>query len=127
MMRRKFSQEFKIEAVSLMTDQCMAVRHAARDLDVAESMLRHWMRELDRSSCRSFSRKRADGSRFGRDGHLWRHRFFVLNVVSGRFSASVARRFNGFRPLFGWPAALWLWSDPYAQAFACHQIHRFMV
>ena len=45
MTRRKFSREFKIEAVRLVTDRGVAVAQAARDLDVAESVLRRWMRE----------------------------------------------------------------------------------
>jgi len=36
MTRRKFSREFKIEAVRLVTDRGVAVAQAARDLDVAE-------------------------------------------------------------------------------------------
>ena len=44
--RRKFVREFKIEAVRLVTDRGVAVAQAARDLDVAESVLRRWMREL---------------------------------------------------------------------------------
>ena len=46
MTRRKFSREFKIEAVRLVTDRGVAVAQAARDLDMAESVLRRWMREL---------------------------------------------------------------------------------
>jgi transposase len=46
MTRRKFSREFKIEAVRLVTDRGVAVAQAARDLDVAESVLCRWMREL---------------------------------------------------------------------------------
>lgn len=46
MTRRKFSREFKIEAVRLVTDRGVAVAQAARDLDLAESVLRRWMREL---------------------------------------------------------------------------------
>lgn len=46
MTRRKFSREFKVEAVRLVTDRGVAVAQAARDLDVAQSVLRRWMREL---------------------------------------------------------------------------------
>ena len=46
MTRRKFSREFKIEAVRLVTDRGVAVAQAARDLDVGESVSRRWMREL---------------------------------------------------------------------------------
>lgn len=54
MTRRKFSREFKIEAVRLVTERCVAVAQAARDLDVAESVLRRWMRELTESSTAAF-------------------------------------------------------------------------
>ena len=43
--RRVFSREFKLEAVKLVTERGVAVLQAARDLDVAESVLRRWMRE----------------------------------------------------------------------------------
>jgi transposase len=46
MTRRKFSREFKIEAVMLVTDRGVAVAQAALDLEVAESVLRRWMREV---------------------------------------------------------------------------------
>lgn len=45
MQRRVFSREFKLEAVKLVTERGVAVLQAARDLDVAESVLRRWMRE----------------------------------------------------------------------------------
>ena len=45
MQRRVFSREFKLEAVRLVTERGVAVVHAARDLDVAESVLRRWMRD----------------------------------------------------------------------------------
>jgi len=40
MARRKSSREFKVEAVRLVTDRGVEVAQAARDLDVAESVLR---------------------------------------------------------------------------------------
>ena len=45
MVRRKFTKEFKFEAVKLVTERGVAVAQAARDLDLAESVLRRWMRE----------------------------------------------------------------------------------
>jgi transposase len=45
MTRGKFSREFKIEAVKLVTERGVAVAQACRDLDLAESVLRRWMRE----------------------------------------------------------------------------------
>ena len=42
MQRRKFSREFKLEAVRLIKDRGVAVAQAARDLDVHENVLRKW-------------------------------------------------------------------------------------
>jgi transposase len=44
--RRKFSKEFKVEAVRLIQDRGVSVSQAARDLDVGETVLRRWVREL---------------------------------------------------------------------------------
>jgi transposase len=44
-MRRKFTKEFKFEAVKLVTERDVSVAQAARDLDLAESVLRRWVRE----------------------------------------------------------------------------------
>ena len=49
-----FSREFKIEAVKLVTDRGVAVAQAARDLDLAESVLRRWMRELTAAPAAAF-------------------------------------------------------------------------
>lgn len=46
MQRRKFSREFKLEAVRLIKDRGVAVAQAARDRDVHENVLRKWAREL---------------------------------------------------------------------------------
>ena len=54
MTRRKFSREFKTEAVKLVTDRGVSVAQAARDLDLAESVLRRWMRELTAAPTAAF-------------------------------------------------------------------------
>ena len=46
MQRRKFSREFKLEAVNLVSARGVAVAHAARDLDVHQNVLRKWVREF---------------------------------------------------------------------------------
>lgn len=46
MRRRKFSREFKLEAVRLVKDRGVAAAQAARDLDVHENVLRKWVRDL---------------------------------------------------------------------------------
>ena len=39
-------REFKVEAVKLVTKLWVGASQAARDLDVRETVLRRWMREL---------------------------------------------------------------------------------
>ena len=66
MTRRKFSREFKVEAVRLVRDRGVAVAQAARDLDVAESVLRRWMRELTATPATAFP-----GNGQSRAGNVW--------------------------------------------------------
>ncbi len=48
MQRRKFSREFKLEAVKLVRERGGgAVSQAARDLDLHENVLRKWVREQE--------------------------------------------------------------------------------
>ena len=42
--RRKFSREFKVEAVKLVRERGVTLTQAARDLDVHVSVLRTWVR-----------------------------------------------------------------------------------
>ena len=45
MQRRKFSREYKLEAVRLIKERGVSVAQASRDLGVVESVLRRWLRE----------------------------------------------------------------------------------
>ena len=45
--RRKFSREFKLEAVKLVRDRGVAIVQAARDLDLNHNVLRRWLKEHD--------------------------------------------------------------------------------
>jgi Transposase and inactivated derivatives len=54
MARRKFSREFKIEAVRLIKERGVSVAQAGRDLDVHENVLRKWMRELAADPAHAF-------------------------------------------------------------------------
>ena len=42
MQRRKFSREFKIEAVKLVRERGVSVAQAGRDLGIHENVLRKW-------------------------------------------------------------------------------------
>ena len=44
--RRAFTDEFKAEAVRLVTVEGHPARQVARDLDIHESLLRRWQRKL---------------------------------------------------------------------------------
>ncbi len=45
MERRKFTREFKLEAVKLIRERGVTVAQAARDLGVHGTVLRRWVRE----------------------------------------------------------------------------------
>jgi transposase len=57
MQRRIFSREFKLEAVNLVRDRGVGVAQAARDLDVAESVLRRWIRDAEADLLHAFPGK----------------------------------------------------------------------
>ena len=44
MTRRRFTREFKLEAVRLIREQGISVAQASRDLDIHENVLRKWAR-----------------------------------------------------------------------------------
>lgn len=46
MRRRKFSREFKLEAVRLLKDRGVVIARAARDLDLHGAVLRKWIRDF---------------------------------------------------------------------------------
>jgi transposase len=45
MKRRLFSREFKLEVVRLLQERGASIVQASRDLDLAESVLRGWIRD----------------------------------------------------------------------------------
>lgn len=44
--RRQYSDEFKIEAVKMVTDQGFSVAEAARNLKISDNLLRRWRDQL---------------------------------------------------------------------------------
>jgi transposase len=46
MSRRKFSREFKLEAVKLVRERGVSMAQASRDLDVHVNVLRKWVRDV---------------------------------------------------------------------------------
>ena len=54
MHRRKFSREYKLEAVRLVRERNVSVAQAARDLDVHENVLRKWVKEYGSDPAQAF-------------------------------------------------------------------------
>lgn len=54
MARRRFSREFKLEAVRLVRDQGISVARAAGDLDLHENVLRKWVRLYEADPAHAF-------------------------------------------------------------------------
>lgn len=54
MQRRKFSREYKLEAVKLVRERGVGVAQAARDLDVHENVLRKWVGEYGSDPAQAF-------------------------------------------------------------------------
>ena len=54
MVRRRFSREFKLEAVRLVRERGVSVAQAARELDVHENQLRKWVREFTSDPVQAF-------------------------------------------------------------------------
>jgi len=57
MERRRFSREFKLEAVKLVRERGVTAAQAARDLDLHENVLRKWVRELSADPQHAFPGK----------------------------------------------------------------------
>lgn len=54
MQRRKFSREYKLEAVKLVRERGVSVAQAARDLDVHENVLRKWVKDYGTDPAQAF-------------------------------------------------------------------------
>jgi transposase len=54
MKRRKFSREFKVEAVKLVRERGVSAAQSARDLDIHENVLRKWVKEFGSDPAQAF-------------------------------------------------------------------------
>ncbi len=52
--RRRFSREFKVEAVRLVRERGVSLAQASRDLGVHVSVLRSWVREFQADPAHAF-------------------------------------------------------------------------
>lgn len=77
--RRKFSPEFKREAVELVNQPGQSLARVAEDLGVVESVLRRWKRELEQHGTKAFG-----GQGVARDEELMRLRRELAQVKKER-------------------------------------------
>jgi len=54
MQRKKFSREFKLEAVNLVKERGVSISQAARDLEINHNMLRRWVKEFGADPTHAF-------------------------------------------------------------------------
>ena len=54
MTRRRFSREFKLEAVRLVNEQNLSIAQAARDLHLHENVLREWVKDFKDDKTNAF-------------------------------------------------------------------------
>jgi transposase len=52
--RRSYTDEFKVEAVKLVTEKGYSVAEAARSLDIGETLLRSWKQAFEKQGARAF-------------------------------------------------------------------------
>ena len=67
MKRRKFSREFKVEAVKLVRQRGVSVAQASRDLDVHENVLRKWVKGFGSDPVQAYSRRKRHEVRLHRE------------------------------------------------------------
>ena len=109
MRRRKFSREFKLEAVRLVKDRGVAVAQAARDLDLHENVLRKWIREAISDPQHAFpghGQVKPDASRYGRR-QLLLYGFVTAPPGDGILAQPLVfkERTRSHRRILAWPAA----------------------
>jgi len=86
--RRRFTPEFKKDAVALVTEQGYSVAKAARAVDVSENNLRRWKKDLEQeaSGARLNPEERAELSRLRRENKELRMEKEILKKASAFFA-----------------------------------------
>ncbi len=79
--RRKFSREFKLEAVRMVTEGGHSPAQVARDLDIRPDMLRRWRRQFEEDPEQAFP---GLGQRKAREEELWQLRRKLERVTMER-------------------------------------------
>ena len=86
--RRKFTPEFKKEAVGLVTEQGYSIAKAAQAVDTSENNLRRWKKELEQEAKgeRLGADERAELARLKREVKALRMEKDILKKASAFFA-----------------------------------------
>jgi len=79
--RRKFSREFKLEAVRMVTEGGHSLAQVARDLEIRPDMIRRWRRQFEEDPEQAFP---GVGQRKSREEEMWRLRRDLERVTMER-------------------------------------------
>jgi transposase len=69
--RRKFSRQFKLEAVRMVSEGGHSANQVSRDLDIRPDMLRRWRRQFEEDAEQAFP---GVGQRKAREKEVWQLR-----------------------------------------------------
>ena len=86
--RRKYTEDFKREAVALVTEQGYKVSEAARSLDIGDNLLRRWKREFEEEAAgsRLTSDEREELKRLRKEVRMLRMEKEILKKASQYFA-----------------------------------------
>lgn len=86
--RRSYTEDFKRDAVALVTEQAYKVSEAARSLDINDNQLRRWKREFEEqaSGARLSSDEREELKRLRKENRMLRMEKEILKKASQYFA-----------------------------------------
>ena len=86
--RRNYTEDFKRDAVALVTEQGYKTSEAARSLGIGDNLIRRWKRELEEESsgARLGSDEREELKRLQKESRLLRMEKEILKKASAYFA-----------------------------------------
>ena len=86
--RREYTEDFKRDAVALVTEQGYKPSEAARSLDIGNNLIRRWRREFeeDASGARLGADEREELKRLRKENRLLRMEKEILKKASAYFA-----------------------------------------
>ena len=86
--RRNYTEDFKRDAVALVTEQGYKTSEAARSLDIGDNLIRRWKREFEEeaSGTRLGADEREELKRLRKENRLLRMEKDILKKASAYFA-----------------------------------------